>query len=430
MRTTAWIVLALVPVAALAAPALLGLVAERQSDRLVARLDARPGITVELESFRRGWFSSQARHRARIALPPAVGGESGDPLPPLDALEFVADSHYRHGPLPRGRLGLARIDTALEVTSAQQSGPSPTLRATTRFGLAGGLRARLELPATEWRPRRDYGEITWQGGEVRIRTDGALRRVEAEARAAPLRFRDAAASGELEHLLVKLSLRRRDGLWTGDGRVETQGLHVWTHIAPRQPTQIDGLVGDWSLRSRDALLEAHLDAAAEHLQFAGADGRRVRIDGGAGRLDPDALGELVTLLASVLHNGGRGLVRGTLPAVPALLPPGPWLSVRTLVADLPVGTVSSTVELQLPELRPARATPARAAFGASLDAQLRLPPSLLAPLRAQPGIGRWVDVAVNAGALVRDGDSYRLDAHYDSGLLVINGRALPVPVPD
>lgn len=148
-------------------------IAQQQQLQEIYRLS--PEISVTLENYRRGWFSSSADTVLTLDLRAlglreamnAAGAFSGLP----DTFRFVTHNDIRHGPLllsPEPRLVAARVESKLEAPESLRklvpgiAGNEPLMSAVTHVSLAGSAETNLMTPA--WRGSPIEGLVVdWRG---------------------------------------------------------------------------------------------------------------------------------------------------------------------------------------------------------------------------------------------------------------------------
>lgn len=272
------VVLALIGIAIMAAPAVCGWWIGQQLHALYAR-SSQAALHAEITDYRRGWLSSEAR--ARISIPAGDG---------LDSVELVHRIH--HGPLISG-WALADIRTTLAPGSALKSslrslfGDAEPLSISMRVGLNGDIRGVVDSPAVT--ASLEDHLLQWQGlwgvynfdragsFAVDLHAAGlALTREEA----APFRVADIGASfrGALSP----------SGLVLGDGAIGIGQLSA--PVAANAPAiSLSGLKITANSSEADGAVDSNIDYAVDAIDAFGHQLRKFKLDLSLLDLDAAAL---------------------------------------------------------------------------------------------------------------------------------------------
>jgi len=136
----ALIVVALV----LIVPGVIGYQAEARYQELVDEL-AGAGFQVTDNQYRREWFGAEAVTEFRLLAPLAV--DAGASIP--EAIEFIVRSQISHGPLTSQGVGLAEIDSIIEVDGEPLLGDNPAASIITMIGIDGTGHTRIRIAERE-----------------------------------------------------------------------------------------------------------------------------------------------------------------------------------------------------------------------------------------------------------------------------------------
>jgi uncharacterized protein YdgA (DUF945 family) len=167
------IVIVLVTVAGWAgATYVVGGKVENSYSGLLEQFSQMGPMSIDLQSYERGWFSSTAQTVFELTVPvqPAPG-EAAEPEETVKTLRLVLESSVQHGPLLAGAApGLALIETRLLSLSPgneeleQLVSKIPQLKeslAVTRIDFSGNLTEQLKIPA--FASRIDETDFSWGG---------------------------------------------------------------------------------------------------------------------------------------------------------------------------------------------------------------------------------------------------------------------------
>ncbi len=422
MKRLAKILLLLTILLIVALPGAVGMIAERQHDRLAMQL---PGDQLSKESYERGWFSSQSRYRYRIdderltELAATITRETGD------GHALVVDSKLYHGPVPAlagGRAAIAWTDAESSLALLAPSGQE--------VPLPGALRSRVEADGSsvfvytaEPESRQLGNELTLRWEEMRVyaevgrnatmlEVDGEIGQITLEDNDTGIVFGPASIRAD--------QVQSRNKLWTGDSALQIDAV--------RLPEFETGTITfDTRIREVDDTASYAVELRLRDVRGPGLDGDDLHIDLYMERIDAAALSEVIELAESYPGNGPVLMAdRDALFA--RLLRPGPALRLRTLKIPTPdadiEGTAFVTVE---PGTGTALSDLGRGVAG---ETTLYLPQAIVhdAESGGPPEVREAIALMRRFRILVPDGNRYRIEADYAGGLLTVNGFPVPVPV--
>ena len=167
----ALIVVALV----LLVPGVIGYQAEARYQELVDEL-AGAGFQVTDNQYRRGWFGAEAVTEFRLLAPLAV--DAGATVP--EAIRFVVRSQVSHGPLTSQGVGLAEIDSIIEVDGEPLLGDNPAAPIITMIAIDGTGHTRIQIAERE---------LVQQPDEPAVRFLGMTGSIDFDLEAEKARFR-------------------------------------------------------------------------------------------------------------------------------------------------------------------------------------------------------------------------------------------------
>jgi hypothetical protein len=433
---TAYIVAAACVAAALALPALFGARAERVYRDSVAQLGST-GRAFRLESYRRGWFSSQAT----VSLTAGRG-----------AITFV--QHVHHGPL-----GFYNgWHAAFPVAAVVDTEPPPTVQNNLdRFfgeapidismvvGMDGTLDTYISRAATQRAEAAQKFTARFDGFdmEVHLSKDAFVIRGDAPGVMVAGGFGEAGIAG----LTIRgESHRHQSGLWLGDKVLKISRVN-YSIVAMGARPSASGLIQDLALAGQSRLSGGHFNVR-DTLSIGS-------VEVGAVKLGPMSLG-------GELSNLPVDPIERFVNALSSLPPSAPGRRfqqspmVRQQILELFVAAIRESPVLSI-DLHAAGAdgeAQGKAAFGISPDlandpmlknllsegrglaaqawnkygrasAELIAPAGLLAQI-TRPEQLRQLE---QSGALVRDGANYVCRATFKDGGWLINGRQMKLPAP-
>ncbi len=440
-----WLVAALVTLAliVLVSPGIVGRLAEKRvEENFGLAAGENDDIVVTTESFERGWFASEGRHRIELrqgALRSVLMGQddASDAIPAL-----IVDTHIDHGLLPLG--SLARKASSLKPglastvsTIALDPGDGEIIglpgKIYSEVGLNGATVSRFVLEAGS--RNIDGGTIEWQGADVTVKTNPASGAVSVEGSVRP--WATMYADGDKD----------RSGISFGDIRIygrqekSSYGFAVGSVKLDMGPASVANgsapATGFQSL-SIDAHSEINGDrvSSAAKLAITGIKdsdlgGVDIALDVVLNGLDAQAAGRIARALDGIQGNPDpQGALAGIYPLieddVQTLLASGMEIRFDQLDVALPDGELTTKFRFNLPPTDPQSdfSWPALLlALDASAD--IRLPVALFEMAeQLSPDVGMLVAM----GVLKKTDDRYEMQVEYAKGLVTVNGAPLPIPL--
>ena len=468
MHKSAVVAAALLGVALLVLPRIVGSVIEANVRDRIAAIDANPNAAAALQSFDRGWFRSTAR--IELSLAPdnvaQLADAAGTPLGVLGSLPIVVE--LAHGPiavLGGVHFGWHALIARPDVEAAGVAELTETLGVPYLFEFrgrgpyTGGLRFDADAPPFEL--PIDEALLTFSGATLNGTFSGVRLRADAQAGALELtsptgtfavRQLLASADNELrsdyvipgETSLSIASISVAPPLQGAKPLFEAARLTVRSNVAVDEAGELLDVEIDYNLdsvRSEENELTAgkltvtarNVDVAAlEAYSAAAADAAAAGADGAAltAALGPHlerALkhGPSLTLDPIRFRYGEEPFQgRVAITTNPARLPPAGTLNLENPL--LLLGLVNVKADLQLS--KPLAAELATLGARAQLGSDPTVPPEQLDYL-AEAQSGLMLTMLVGQGVLIEDGEGYRSSLDYTDGALTLNGNALPFGLP-
>jgi len=307
-----WLVLLLVILAVvlLLSPGIIGRLAEKNIDESLSRVDLdNESISIEAESFRRGWFTSAGRHRVllqRGIVADLVNRHAGavDGTPAL-----VIDTRVDHGLVPvssmqreQGSLSPALANAVSTLKLDRGDGELVGLpgRVYGFLGLGGSASFRLLMDAG----RDVSGNTTtvWQGADLTFSTSADNLERSLEGTVAPATIETFGVLTELGELSVTASRDRREHV-LGEGSVNLE-LASLVVSSPGDPAVTIGpvlLQADNRIDDGRSSGSVNLRASMEGIPRYGSVELVVDMD--VARLDADALAVILGAWATLYGVG-------------------------------------------------------------------------------------------------------------------------------
>jgi uncharacterized protein YdgA (DUF945 family) len=432
----AYIVAAVCLGAAIVVPALYGGRAERVYRDSIAQL-AGAGHAVSLESYRRGWFSSQAIVRV------AAGGRGS----------ITLVQHVHHGPLGfydgwHGAFPVAAVvDTdppaKLQEVMDKIFGEAPIVISSVVW-MGGGLDTYVSRAATE---RADSARnFTAKFGgfnmEVHLSQNAYTIRGDAPALTATGAFGEAGMAG----LTIRgESHRHPAGVWIGNKVLNLSRVN-YSVVGAGARGSASGMVRDIGFAGLSEIKDDRLDIR-ETLSVGNIAAGALKLGpislvAGIGNIPPQPIAQLTEAVSAISHSAAEPQAQSQMlqekivDTFIAIVKESPVLSVD-LHATSPDGEAVGKAILGIsPDLandplvksgnpdRKGMVTQAWDKYGHA-SVEFEAPSGFLAPL-AQADQLKQLE---QSGILVRDGANYVCHANFKNGEWLINGRKMKLPAP-
>ncbi len=430
---TAYIVAALCLGAVIVVPALFGRRAERIYRDSISQL-AGAGHAVRLDSYRRGWFSSQAT----VSV---IAGRG--------AITFV--QHVHHGPLgfydgwhPAFPVA-AVVDTdppsALQNQLDKFFGDAPIVISTV-VAMNGALDSYISRAATE-RDDSAHKFTTKFGGfnlKVRLSQDSYTIHGDAPGITATGAFGEA---GVADLTIRGESHRHGNGLWLGNGAFKI-GRVNYSVVASGARAPASGLLQDIALSALTEIKNGRLDAretvSVESIAVRSLKLGPISLVAEVGNIPPEPFEQFKTAVAAISpspygqQTQSRMLQEKIVDLFVAIVKGSPVLSIALHAAD-PGGEAVGKATFEIsPDLandpliktvnpdRKGMVAQAWRKYGHAA-AEFVAPLGFLAEL-SNPNQLRQLE---QSGILARDGANYVCRANFNDGKWLINGRNFALP---
>mgnify|MGYP001814649472 CR=1 FL=1 len=435
MKKGLLLLLVVVAVIVFVSPGIIGRIAEESVDDSLQRAaQENDDIVVTFESFNRGWFTSEGRHRIEIRDPAAqeairalIGGDTADGLPTM-----VVDTRLDHGLIPvtsvsreGGSLtpGLANaVSTMHREFSDGETFPIPgTIYS--NIGLSGSTDSTwIFEPGSH---ATEAGSAEWGNGEVGFAADAS--------------GQDAEFDGAIEAFLITIE-------------DESMSVGKMTFAGRNEPSPFDMAVGDFSLdiesievtRTAEPAMNLgpiSLSATSEvdddrvngdmNLSIIGLEvpgyGRSgfdlaIQFEG----FDGVSLARIVKALEAADDDVTAAELDALLgPDVERLAAAGFDLHIDRLDFDLPQGPVAAKMRFTVPESNAMTFDWTNLLLDLDAEADLVVAEQFVDyAMATNPDAG----AIVGMGFLRKNGDVYEMRAEYAKGLLTVNGAPMPIPL--
>ncbi len=428
-----WLVIALVVTAlvVLISPGIVGRLAERNLQQNIERIDAEsPQVSVETESFERGWFSSEGRHR--VTLSRVASTANADEMPSL-----IIETRFDHGIIPF--TSMSRAGGSLEpgmvraLSTFQVETPDGELidlpgQAYTEIGLGGetGVHYRLE----EGSQQIEGQLIQWSGAEIFTQFDAHGYVASIRAKIKPMEITADDGSASIGAIEITADQQMTDyGFAVGQGEVRTGAMHF---------TDQNGVAGGFEemVLQGETNLKGELVNGGYNMNLLGLSAPLfgevdIRVAFSVHDLDAESVGNIVKIVNNAQTSDDPAQAMAEIyplieKDIETLVSAGGSISFDQLDITLPQGQVSSIITLNIDKSTADNSFSwATVALLTTASADISIPAMLIdmAALMSPDA-----ESFINSGLLIQNGDAYEMRAEYAQGLLTINGAPFPIPL--
>jgi len=429
-----WLVVLLVLLALLVllSPAIVGRLAESNIEKNIEWAESdSPGVSIQTESFDRGWLTSEGRHRVvldggqfREVAEEYTASTGNAELPSL-----IIDTQLEHGPLPVSTMspGLANAVSTFMIDPGDGVPIEIPGALTSKVGLSGASNSHLLLESGSFEV--EDAKLEWTGADMVFESDPATGNVSVDGEIKPwtvsaddavvgfngltitadqARSKFGFGVGSVDMTMGSITLEDGSNLFsiseislTADSAIDDDRLNANSVFAMDQMTIPEfGTIDfgmDVSLERMDAASSAVIGKAFQEAQSA-----------------PDPEAALANLYPEIEAE------------VETLFNRGFSIRMDNLDVTLPQGVVSAKFSVDVPESDEPDFSWATVLLGMNANIDLRIPGPIFemaAMMNDQAGS------LISMGILVPDGPDYVMDAEYAQGLINVNGVPMPVPIP-
>lgn len=437
-----WIVVLLIVLAVviLISPGIVGRLAEKNIEENIEWADNEsPSVSVTTESFDRGWFTSEGRHRVVLQggafreANDVYSAESGD----QDLPSLIIDTRIDHGLLPLTSLsrdsgslmpGLASTVSTFHVDTGD--GEPQILPGTlySNVGLGGASESRFLLETGAFDVENFSAD--WEGADLTFSTEPASGAFSVNGSTEPFSLTENGQSVRFGAVTVAVEqVRSEFGFNIGTAEVQMAGLNV---SSAASPFSIAGMSLSAENEILDARMNAHSTFSVDAVSIPNFGNLDLATEISIERLDAASLHVITNAIKEAQAAGDPEVALQMLypkieGEVQALIAAGGKIRFDQFDVTLPQGTLETSIDINFAELDqddefswPAVLLAMTATIDMKMPAELYEFAQMMSPEAGS---------LVAMGILLRQGDHYVMDAQYAQGLLNVNGAPMPVPMP-
>jgi uncharacterized protein YdgA (DUF945 family) len=430
----------LLAVIILISPGIIGRLAEKNLEENIEWAESESaGIEFQTESFDRGWFTSEGRHRVVLSgasfreAAEAYRKKSGTAeLPSL-----IIDTRLDHGLVPVASLGRDSGTLAPGLASAVSTfqidpgnGELVPLPGAlySNVSLAGASDSRYLLEAGNF--ENDEMRVEWQGADIALQTDRSTGKVVIDGRIEPLSLADDSGTVRVGPMSISANQVKSDyGFSVGTARFGLESLRVESQDVPLTVGNVS-ISGDANID--DTRLNFGSKITVDEIVVPGMGGINFVMDLSMNRLDAAATAVVAKAFQEAQASADPEAALAELfPQIEGdlqkIVSSGAEFRIDQLDVALPQGKISTKLTVEVPEADAgADFSWAGVLLAITASADIRMPAELFEYISMMnPQAGSLVAM----GILISDGDDFVMNAEYAQGLLNVNGAPMPIPMP-
>lgn len=436
-----WLVVLLVLLAliVLISPGIVGRLAEKNLEENIGWAESEaPGIEFRTESYERGWFTSEGRHRVVLsnAAFRTAAEEYRNETGYAELPSLVIDTRVDHGLVPFASLGresgtlkpgLASTVSTFHIDPGNgELMPLPgTLYSNVHLNGASDSRYLVDAGS------QDYDEVhlEWEGADIAIHSDWSTGAVGVNGRIEPFSLADNAETVRFGAISLTADQVRSDyGFSVGTAGFGMESVVVENGMAP---LMVGNVRVDTDANIENARLNVATKATVDGISVPGLGEVDFAMDMAVNRLDARSMQVITQAFRDVQAAADPDTaLAGLLPRIEGdlknIVASGTEVRIDRLDVALPQGTVSTRLSVDIPQSDAADFSWSGVLLAMTASADIRLPVALYEYAQLMnPQAGTLVGM----GLLKQEGDDYVMRAEYAQGLLNVNGAPMPIPMP-
>ncbi len=423
----------------LVSPGIVGRLAEKSvEENLNFVASENDDIVVTTESFDRGWFTSEGRHRIELREGAVRALFENDADEHDRAPSLIIDTHIDHGLIPvtsmsrdSGSLkpGLASAVSTMTLDPGDGELFEIPGKIFSDVGLTGQTTLRFLLEAGS----RSFGDKSaeWQGANVTVHTNPATGSVSVKGDVLPWSILDERSSVKFGGMTIE-GREEKSPYGFGTGSVQLEVGPVDIENSYGLGTGFNKLSFNASSKVDGDRVNATSELDISGIRTTGFENIDVAMDLVLNKLDALSFQKIAQALQHMRGPADPEYAMEELyPVIEAdlqkFLGAGFEIRIDRFDVTLPSGMVTAKLRFDLPASAPtAKFSWPAILLALDASADIRLPVDLFDMAQAMsPEAG----VLVAMGFLQKDGDFYEMRAEYAKGLLTVNGAPLPIPLP-
>jgi uncharacterized protein YdgA (DUF945 family) len=430
-----WLVVLLVVLAlvVLISPGIVGRMAEDNLNQEIDWVESEsPGVSISTETFDRGWFTSEGRHRVFLE-----GGQfremsknyqesTGHP----DMFSLVIDTKLDHGLIPLSSMtpGLASTVSTFHLDPGNGELVELPGTLTSNVSLTGAADSTLVVEQGSY--QIDDATINWEGANLDILFDQSGGAMSAHGTISPISISDANGGLDIGAIAIDADQTITDyGFNVGPVKVSVDTISAQTEEGA---FTIGGISLDAESSIDDGRLNSGGSFEIDGIEVPGFGNVEVMMDVAMNGLDAAALGAVAEVLKEAQSGADpAAALQMMYPQIESdlqtLVTRGAEINLNQLDVSLPQGKITSSLSVEVPEGdADADFSWATILLNAKASLNLRVPVALY-DMAAM--MNPQANSLVAMGMLIKDGEEYVMAAEYEQGLVNVNGAPMPLPIP-
>ena len=392
-----------------------------------------PGITVESEDLKDGWFNSEGQHRIKLSdgvlknLLPGVNNIDLD-----KDIDVLVNTKFHHGPIAFSSLGgkggsfspvLAVGESTFKIETDGQQIDVPGILYTQVNATGSGGKARYTIDS--FSHKADNAAIEFDGLDFDFDISDKGEAVDGKGQTGKMSITgDNGEKMVLNELKFNADVTDNDGLWLGDSSFSLgdmsfsdgrgQNFSVKDiHVSGGSDSSKDTMKGDAKLTvgSFDVSGMTFEDFTFDY-EMDNLNMQAMRDFQKSAKAGPNGLPDQGAMMESM-----KNLVAGS-----------PKLNINEISIVTPQGKVKADLHFSLPDEVDMGFFPLSLLPQIQGDANVRVPKAVIAFASAmKPGLDQQAEMLSQIGMLEVDGDDYVAVFKMSEGEMTLNGNPVPLP---
>jgi uncharacterized protein YdgA (DUF945 family) len=344
----------------------MGSITERTLKKNIAMINQSNGLFVKVDSYKRGWFCSNALITWHFHLPArSITNQMGEPaVLPAQDFEMQIPLKIAHGPIifadshVRLGLGYAHSDMSLPKPYAEQftqlftaESTRPVLNFSIFVNYLNNSRLHLDLPKfTLISKKADHAEFKWLGMTSDLRISSNVNDIHGRVAIDGMRWARERVATDLGTVVSDYDLHKTKlGLYSGDADLLLSALRV--SQGGEQTLSVEKLNLHSTSDVTDGLFNAQFKLMLNQLVFDGKTYGPVLLDFAVRHLDAGVLAKIndkANASAKEADVQRHQLLMMILPELPSLLSKGAAIELSQLSIGMSDGVAKASLLLSLP----------------------------------------------------------------------------------